>query len=126
YLPLLTLSVLLNLTMFATNKNYPIAKTTSYVDIPVFFSHLKAANPTTITELETHADENGSHYLNRLFISHGASQEGFHFLRKLVVVAGANLRHSDSGFLIVVVIQDPNLQTYPLAFGVVDRQTEQA
>ncbi|ESQ36884.1 hypothetical protein EUTSA_v10003072mg [Eutrema salsugineum] len=98
----------------------------SYSQIPLFISYLKAANPTTITELETHTDENGSQHFKRLFISHGASQEGFHFLRKLMVVSGAHIRRSDSGFLIVAIGQYANFQTYPLAFAVVDHQTEEA
>ncbi|XP_006408815.2 uncharacterized protein LOC18025639 [Eutrema salsugineum] len=98
----------------------------SFSQIPEILSQIKAANPGTVTELATAASEQGSHHFKHVFISHGASQDGFPFQRNLIVVSGAHLRRNKPLFLIVAVSQDANFQTFPLAFAVVDSQSDQS
>ncbi|KAL4023314.1 hypothetical protein IC575_017066 [Cucumis melo] len=82
---------------------------------------LKFTNPGTIFHMELEDDR----FFKYLFMAVGACVRGFlNFIRPVIVMDGTFLKNKYRGQLIVVVCLDGNNQIYPLAFGVVDRETD--
>ncbi|KAL0541690.1 hypothetical protein IC582_021745 [Cucumis melo] len=82
---------------------------------------LKFTNPGTIFHMEL---EDGR-FFKYLFMVVGACVRGFlNCIRLVIVMDGTFLKNKYRGQLIVAVCLDGNNQIYPLAFGVVDRETD--
>ncbi|KAA0054420.1 MuDRA-like transposase [Cucumis melo var. makuwa] len=82
---------------------------------------LKFTNPGTIFHMELEDDR----FFKYLFIAVGACVRGFlNCIRPVIVMDGTFLKNKYRGQLIVAVFLDGNSQIYPLAFGVVDRETD--
>ncbi|KAL0551962.1 hypothetical protein IC582_011055 [Cucumis melo] len=82
---------------------------------------LKFTNPGTIFHMELVDDR----FFKYLFMAVGACVRGFlNCIRPVIVMDGTFLKNKYRGQLIVVVCLDGNNQIYPLAFGVVDRETD--
>ncbi|KAL0553591.1 hypothetical protein IC582_007491 [Cucumis melo] len=82
---------------------------------------LKFTNPGTIFHMELEDDR----FFKYLFMSVGACVRGFlNCIRPIIVMDGTFLKNKYRGQLIVAVCLDGNNQIYPLAFGVVDRETD--
>ncbi|KAL0533765.1 hypothetical protein IC582_027810 [Cucumis melo] len=82
---------------------------------------LKFTNPGTIFHMELEDDR----FFKYLFMAVGACVRGFlNCIRPVIVMDGTFLKNKYRGQLIVAVCLDGNNQIYPLAFGVVDRETD--
>ncbi|XP_010456533.1 PREDICTED: uncharacterized protein LOC104737991 [Camelina sativa] len=91
-----------------------------YADLPTFLHRIKAANPGTITKLECDEEDK----FKFLFIAFGACINGFQFIRNVIVVDGTHLKGKFLGVLLVAVGQDGNGKIFPIAFGIVDSETD--
>ncbi|KAL4018522.1 hypothetical protein IC575_022120 [Cucumis melo] len=82
---------------------------------------LKFTNPGTIFHMELEDDR----FFKYLFMVVGACVRGFlNCIRLVIVMDETFLKNKYRGQLIVAVYLDGNNQIYPLAFGVVDRETD--
>ncbi|KAL4017276.1 hypothetical protein IC575_024954 [Cucumis melo] len=82
---------------------------------------LKFTNSGTIFHMELEDDR----FFKYLFMVVGACVRGFlNCIRPVIVMDGTFLKNKYRGQLIVAVCLDGNNQIYPLAFGVVDRETD--
>ncbi|KAL0533896.1 hypothetical protein IC582_028171 [Cucumis melo] len=82
---------------------------------------LKFTNPGTIFHMELEDDR----FFKYLFMAVGACVRGFlNCIRPVIVMDGTFLKNKYRGQLIVAVCLDGNNQIYPLAFEVVDRETD--
>ncbi|KAL0546882.1 hypothetical protein IC582_016800 [Cucumis melo] len=82
---------------------------------------LKFKNPGTIFHMELEDDC----FFKYLFMVVGPCVRGFlNCIRPVIVMGGTFLKNKYRGQLIVVICLDGNNQIYPLAFGVVDRETD--
>ncbi|KAL4035323.1 hypothetical protein IC575_004007 [Cucumis melo] len=81
---------------------------------------LKFTNPGTIFHMELEDD----HFFKYLFMVVGPCVRGFlNCIRPVIVMDETFLKNNYRGQLIVAVCLDGNNQIYHLAFGVVDRET---
>ena len=93
----------------------------SYAKIPKYLHMIKEANPGTHTHYETTEDGRFMY----LFMSFGQSVRGFYnAMRRVIVVDGTFLKNKYKGVLLVATAVDGNSNLYPIAFGVVDSETE--
>ncbi|KAA0032136.1 MuDRA-like transposase [Cucumis melo var. makuwa] len=82
---------------------------------------LKFTNPDTIFHMELEDDR----FFKYLFMAVGACvREFLNCIRPVIVMDGTFLKNKYRGQLIVAVCLDGNNQIYPLAFGIVDRETD--
>lgn len=98
----------------------------SYLKLPSYLHMLKLANPGTIADLETEVDDDGDERFLYMFLAFGASMEGFKKLRHVLVIDGTHLSGKYKGVLLTASGQDANFQVFPLAFGIVDAENEDA
>ncbi|KAG7559290.1 Transposase MuDR plant [Arabidopsis thaliana x Arabidopsis arenosa] len=98
----------------------------SYSLLPAYLHALKAANPGTLTALETIVDELGNQRFKYLFFALAASINGLKFMRKVIVIDGVHLRGNYGGCVITASAQDGNFQIFPVAFGIVDSENDRA
>ncbi|XP_023644496.1 uncharacterized protein LOC111832414 [Capsella rubella] len=93
-----------------------------YEDLPSYLHRIETANPGTITKLECDEQDRFKY----LFIAFGACIHGFQFIRNVVVVDGTHLKGRFLGVLLVAVGQDGNGRIFPIAFGIVDSENDDA
>ncbi|KAG7552562.1 Zinc finger PMZ-type [Arabidopsis thaliana x Arabidopsis arenosa] len=96
----------------------------SYRFLPTYLYLLKAANPGTITHLHSTPEADGKQRFKYVFVALGASIKGVKYMRKVVVVDGTQLVGRYKGVLLIACAQDGNFQIFPIAFGVVDGETD--
>ncbi|XP_022880686.1 uncharacterized protein LOC111397956 [Olea europaea var. sylvestris] len=84
---------------------------------------LQESNPGTVTHIEIDS-RNRFHYL---FLAFGASTRGYlHYLRPVICVDGNHLKGPYKGTLLLATAQDANKQIYPIAWGIVDAETNRS
>ncbi|XP_033148321.1 uncharacterized protein LOC117134265 [Brassica rapa] len=98
----------------------------SYLDIASYFERLKATNPDTVTAIETELDNLNQTRFLYAFLSFGASIHGFRRVRPVLIIDGTHLSGKYKGVLLTASGQDGNFQVFPLAFAVVDGETDEA
>ncbi|CAL9248039.1 unnamed protein product [Arabidopsis halleri] len=98
----------------------------SYKVLEDYLYVLKLANPGTVTEIKTEAEENGCQRFLYMFLAFGASIEGFRHLRRVIVVDGTHLTGKYKGVLLTAGGQDANFQVFPLAFAVVNSENDES
>ncbi|KAG7559206.1 MULE transposase domain [Arabidopsis thaliana x Arabidopsis arenosa] len=96
----------------------------SYRFLSTYLYLLKAANLGTITHLHSTPEADGEHRFKYVFVALGASIKGVKYMRKVVVVDGTQLVGRYKGVLLIACAQDGNFQIFPIAFGVVDGETD--
>ncbi|AAD12675.1 Similar to gi/3047071 F7N22.10 maize transposon MuDR homolog from Arabidopsis thaliana BAC gb/AF058825 [Arabidopsis thaliana] len=96
----------------------------NYRFLPTYLYLLQLANPGTITHLHYTPEDDGKQRFKYVFVSLGASIKGLIYMRKVVVVDGTQLVGPYKGCLLIVCAQDGNFQIFPIAFGVVDGETD--
>ncbi|XP_022859737.1 uncharacterized protein LOC111380410 [Olea europaea var. sylvestris] len=80
-------------------------------------------NPGTVTHIELDSHDR-FHYF---FLAFGASIRGYiQYLRPIVCVDGSHLKGPYKGTLLLTTAQDANKQIYPLAWGIVDSETNRS
>ncbi|KAL0854686.1 hypothetical protein Bca101_059838 [Brassica carinata] len=98
----------------------------SYLNLASYFERLKATNPGTVTAIETELDIEGHTRFLYGFLSFGALIHGFRRVRPVLIIDGTHLSGKYKGVLLTASGQDANFQVFPLAFAVVDGETEHA
>ncbi|XP_010489992.1 PREDICTED: uncharacterized protein LOC104767701 [Camelina sativa] len=96
----------------------------SYRFLPTYLYLLRKANPGTIYHLHSTLEVDGKQRFKYVFVSLGASIRGLKYMRKVVVVDGTQLQGRYKGCLLIVSAQDGNFNIFPIAFGVVDGETD--
>lgn len=94
--------------------------------LPAYLQGLGEANPGSLVELKTVVDAKGVYRFKYLFIAFAASLEGFASMRRVIVIDGTHLKGKYGGCLLTASCQDANFQVFPLAFGVVDSENDNA
>ncbi|XP_022843465.1 uncharacterized protein LOC111367021 [Olea europaea var. sylvestris] len=80
-------------------------------------------NPETVTHIEIDS-HNRFHYF---FLAFGASIHGYmQYLRPVVCADSSHLKGPYKGTLLLTTAQDANKQIYPLAWGIVDSETNRS
>ncbi|XP_020873378.1 uncharacterized protein LOC110226354 [Arabidopsis lyrata subsp. lyrata] len=98
----------------------------SFTLLPVYLHVLQLANPGTVYHLETELDETGDERFKYVFLVLGACLKGLKYIRRVVVVDGTHLFGKYLGCLLTVSCQDANFQIYPVAFAIVDSETDES
>ncbi|KAG7567381.1 Zinc finger SWIM-type [Arabidopsis thaliana x Arabidopsis arenosa] len=98
----------------------------SFALIQPYFKLLMATNPNSITALETETDNLGVTRFKYLFFALHASIKGYAYMRKVIVIDGTHLRGRYGGCLVAASAQDANFQVFPLAFGIVNSENDEA
>ncbi|XP_022843414.1 uncharacterized protein LOC111366966 [Olea europaea var. sylvestris] len=91
----------------------------SYKKLPSYCHMLTEGNPGTIAHIEL--DPNNRFYF---FLAFGPSIRGFReHIRSVICVDGRHLKGWNKGTLLLAAAQDANMQIYPIAWDVVDEET---
>ncbi|XP_024010483.1 uncharacterized protein LOC112085495 [Eutrema salsugineum] len=98
---------------------------TSFKLLPIYLHVLKYANPGTITHLSTDRDEKGITTFKPVCMALSACISGWKHLKPVVVVDGTHLFGKYKGCLLTASGQDSNYQVFPIAFAVVDAESDQ-
>ncbi|XP_022891979.1 uncharacterized protein LOC111406842 [Olea europaea var. sylvestris] len=95
----------------------------SFQKLPSYCHVLGERNPKTVTHIEVDS-HNTFHYF---FLAFGASVHGYmRYLRLVICVDGSHLKGPYKGTLLLATGQDVNKQIYPLAWGIVDAETNRS
>lgn len=95
----------------------------SFQKLPSYCHVLGERNPGTVTHIEVDS-HNRFHYF---FLTFGASVRGYmRYLRPVICVDGGHLKGPYKGTLLLATGQDANKQIYPLAWGIVDAETNRS
>ncbi|KAL5578638.1 hypothetical protein UlMin_011080 [Ulmus minor] len=94
----------------------------SFHVLPSYFHMLEKLNPGTVTRIEVDGDSRFKY----LFLAFGVAIRGFRYMRKVFGIDGTFLKGQYRGVLLVATAQDGNGQCYPLAWGIVDSENEDA
>ncbi|KAL5558190.1 hypothetical protein UlMin_034401 [Ulmus minor] len=94
----------------------------SFHIFPSYFHMIEKLNLGTVTRIEV----DGESRFKYLFLAFGVSIRGFRYMRKVVGIYGTFLKGQYRGVLLVATAQDGNGQYYPLAWGIVDSENEDA
>ncbi|XP_024013211.1 uncharacterized protein LOC112087534 [Eutrema salsugineum] len=102
---------------------------TSFKLLPIYLHVLKYANPGTITHLiiESERDEKEGKCITRfksVFMALAACISGWKHLKQVLVVDGTHLTGKYKGCLLTASGQDANYQVFPIAFAVVDAESD--
>ena len=87
---------------------------------------LQAQNPGTKYKLQYTEGLDGKKQFKYLFFALGASIAGIQYMRKVVLVDGTTIKHKFKGVLLTASMQDANFMVFPIAFGIVDSESEPA
>lgn len=98
----------------------------SYLNLAAYFERLKHTNPRTVTAIETELHAFGDSRFLYAFLSFGASIQGFCRLRPVLIIDGTHFSGKYKGVLLTASGQDANFQVFPLAFAVVDAETDRS
>ncbi|XP_038882314.1 uncharacterized protein LOC120073555 [Benincasa hispida] len=107
----------------ARETAYALAKGTSeesYTVLHAYGEALKMENPGTRFEIEL---ENDVHF-KYMFMALGPCIRGFSSCRPVIIVDGSHLKEKYKGTMLVSVSMDDNNQVYPLAYAIVDNETD--
>ena len=94
----------------------------SFHVLPSYFHMLEKLNPGIVTRIEV----DGESRFKYLFLAFGVAIRGFRYMRKVVRIDVTFLKGQYRGVLLVATAQDGNGQCYPLAWGIVDSENEDA
>ncbi|XP_022862821.1 uncharacterized protein LOC111383007 isoform X1 [Olea europaea var. sylvestris] len=92
----------------------------AYSHLPFFCEKIMETNPGSLATLTTREDSS----FHRLFVSFHASISGFHQCRPLIFLDSTLLYSKYQGILLAATAADGNDDFFPVAFAVVDEETE--
>ncbi|XP_022147768.1 uncharacterized protein LOC111016623 [Momordica charantia] len=93
----------------------------SYTLLRKYGEALKFVNPGTIFNLKLEDDK----YFQYAFMALGCSIRGFRScIRSVLVIDGAHLKGKYKGVILIASSVDGNNQIYPVAFGIVDKESD--
>ena len=98
----------------------------SYKLLSGYMHLLQAQNPGTKYKLRYTEGLDGKKQFKYLFFAFGASIAGIQYMRKVVLVDGTAIKHKFKGVLLTASMQDANFMVFPIAFGIVDSESEPA
>ncbi|XP_073138354.1 uncharacterized protein [Henckelia pumila] len=94
--------------------------TESFKLLPAYLYMLEQVNPGTSTHLNVNPD--GS--FKYMFLAYSACIAGFTYMQKVISVDGTHLTGKYKGVLLIATAQDGNHHQYPIAWAVVDSESE--
>lgn len=95
----------------------------SYAKLARYCHNLGTTNHGSTFFIETE----GEKCFKYLFMALGQCIRGFtNAMRPVILVDGTTLKSKYRGTLIIATCQDPNIQIYPLAFGIVDSENDRS
>ncbi|XP_054824537.1 uncharacterized protein LOC129322306 [Prosopis cineraria] len=92
----------------------------SYAQLPSLCYALSHTSPGTVTDI----DDGGNGRFKYFFVSFAASIEGWSHCRPIISIDGTFLRNKYVGTLLIACTMDGNNSIFPLAFTVVDSETD--
>ncbi|KAL0796088.1 hypothetical protein Bca101_067465 [Brassica carinata] len=98
----------------------------SYKLLPKYFHVVEHANPGSITDIKTEKDEKRKTRFKYAFMALKACIDGWKHLRQVLVVDGTHMFGKYKGCLLTASGQDANYQVFPIAFAVVDNETNES
>jgi len=98
----------------------------SYKLLAVYMHSLQQANPGTRYKLEYTEAVAGSKQFKYLLFAIGACVAGMKYMRRVVLIDGTAIKHKFKGVLLTASMQDANFMVFPIAFGIVDSESEPA
>jgi len=98
----------------------------SYALIQPYFKRLLETNPNSLVVMETEKDNSGVERFKYLFFALHACVQGYAYMRKVIVIDGTHLRGQYGGCLVAASAQDANFQVFPIAFGIVNNENNEA
>jgi hypothetical protein len=97
----------------------------SYYLLPKFMAALTESNPSSKVEWKTlNTGVIGSAYFHHVFWAFGPSIEGFKHCRPVISIDATFLYGKYKGKLMIAMAQDANNSVYPLAFAVVEEESQ--
>lgn len=84
----------------------------SYKLLADYLQRLVAANPGTISEMQTQLVSGVVHRFKYLFFVLGASISGFKHMHSVIIVDGTHLRGKCGGFLLTASAEDANYRVF--------------
>uniref|UniRef100_A0A2N9H0X3 Transposase MuDR plant domain-containing protein n=1 Tax=Fagus sylvatica TaxID=28930 RepID=A0A2N9H0X3_FAGSY len=97
----------------------------SYEILPKFMLALQEANPTTVVKfLKKDGFERNTERFQRVFWAFGPCIAGFVHCRPVISIDGTHLYGKYQGKLLIAMAQDANNEIYPLAFAIVENESE--
>lgn len=91
----------------------------SFKLLPAYLYMLEQVNPGSTTHLKINSDNSFKY----MFLEYRACTSGL-YMRKVISVDGTHLTRKYKGVLLVATAQDGNHHQYPIAWAVVDSETE--
>ncbi|KAG7636019.1 MULE transposase domain [Arabidopsis thaliana x Arabidopsis arenosa] len=98
----------------------------SYALIQPYFKLLMETNPNSLVAMDTEKDKKGVEGFRYLFFALDAAVKGYAYMRKVIVIDGTHMRGRYGGCLIAASAQDANFQVFPIAFGIVNSENDDA
>lgn len=98
----------------------------AYLTLPSYMEALATENPGSIVSMETTPAPYGGQRFKYLFFAFGASILGYPYMWKVMIIDGTHLKGKYNGCLLTASAQDGNFQIFPVAFGIVDSENDQA
>jgi len=98
----------------------------SYALNQPYFKLLLETNPNSLVAMETEKDASGVERFKYLFFTLHACVLGYPYMRKVIVIDGTHLRGRYGGCLVAASAQDANFQIFPIAFGIVNSENDEA
>jgi hypothetical protein len=97
----------------------------SYEILPKFMLALQEANPTTVVKfVKKYGFERNTERFQHVFWAFGPCIAGFVHCRPVISIDGTHLYGKYQGKLLIAMAQDANNEIYPLAFAIVENESE--
>uniref|UniRef100_A0A2N9GUX0 SWIM-type domain-containing protein n=1 Tax=Fagus sylvatica TaxID=28930 RepID=A0A2N9GUX0_FAGSY len=97
----------------------------SYEILPKFMLALQEANPTTVVKfVKKYGFEKNTERFQRVFWAFGPCIAGFVHCRPVISIDGTHLYGKYQGKLLIATSQDADNKVYPLAFAIVENESE--
>ncbi|XP_073133702.1 uncharacterized protein [Henckelia pumila] len=90
--------------------------------LPSFLKMVEKVNVGSFTDLEVDEEKRFKY----MFLAYGACITGYKFMRKVVCIDGTFLKGKYDGVLLVATAQDGNHHQFPIAWGVVDKESSES
>jgi len=98
----------------------------SYTLIQPYFKLPLETNPNSLVALDTEKYNKGVERFRYLFFALPAAVHGYAYMRKVMVIVETHLRGRYGGCLIAASAQDANFQVFPITFGIVNSENDDA
>ena len=98
----------------------------SYALIQPNFKLLLETNPNSLVAIKTEKDNSGIERFKYWFFALHACVMRYAYIKKVIAIDGMHLRGRYGGCFIAASAQDANFQVFPIAFGIVNIENDEA